>query len=120
MIRTAPLLAALCLSGCAALAGTNEFRHRPALFDGDDGIPDKEYEPECLVYVVDEVPKRGKRVGTIDVPLADAEAGRVDESSRSYACNLKATHAVKEEEFTDRRGHRYWKMGVYRVSRSFF
>lgn len=119
MVRTALLLAALTTTGCAALAQSGEFGHRPAMFDDDGGVPAKAHEP-CRVYIVESVPEGSKRVGTIDVPADEARERRVDDVSRGYACDLNATHAVKEEEFTDRKGRAYWKMSVYRVSSSLF
>ena len=124
MLRSLPLAlalfsTALYSTGCAALAGTPEFGHRRAMFQDEQAIPDKD-QNLCLVYVVDTVPDGAKRVGTIDVPIEDARARRVDESSRGYACDLHATHAVKEEEFTDKQGRQFCKMSVYRVQKSFF
>ncbi len=119
VFRSVLLAAALFTSGCAALAGTPEFGHRRAMFDDEQAIPDKDHNL-CKVYVVDSVPDGAKRVGTIDVPVEDARARRVDESSRHYACDLNATHAVKEEEITDKRGRQFWKMSVYRVPKSLF
>ncbi|MFN7130934.1 MAG: hypothetical protein ACK4N5_02555 [Myxococcales bacterium] len=114
----AAALGFLVLTGCAALADSHEFRYRPETFETRQ-IPDKPHEP-CRLYIVDRVPDGAKRVGTVDVPAQTAQEGRVDPGSLGYACDLKATHAVKEEEFFDKRGKPYWKMSVYRVERSLF
>jgi hypothetical protein len=85
-MRRILLVSALALASCQALSHTQEFKHRPTEMGDKDG-PDtrRKWEP----------------------------CARMDDGSREYACDIKATFAVKEEEVKDKAGP-MWLMGLYR------
>jgi hypothetical protein len=94
------LLPLLVLGGCGGLAGKAEQKlsaPRP-----------------CQVLFVPEAPRGAARLGIVLVPAEDAAAQRLDEQSRTYACGLNATHAVKEEERVEKGGRRIWRMRLFR------
>ncbi len=106
------LLALLLVGACATerrtIDGrlTDNERREPMLKAKDVGAP-------CRLYVVPAVPPGMRRLGSIRVKAALAADQRVDDDSREYACDLKATHAVKEQEGTDRKMGKVWILGLY-------